>query len=156
MVGESRLMAFYRGGRDDRGRRLEDVLGWDHHQLELVHDYIQWMFPLTERSMAQPSAPVLSADDVRMFRQDPALQQRMREALAVMLAFYGLEPPGPRRWLEFGNHNYLRLTRILRSLRLAGLEPEARRLFAALSEIHELHPSVVGATTFRYWQGAMA
>ena len=62
MVGESRLMAFYRGGRDDRGRRLEDVLGWDHHQLELVHDYIQWMFPLTERSMAQPSAPVLSAD----------------------------------------------------------------------------------------------
>ena len=155
-AGQSRLVAFYRGEPDDRGRRLEDILLWDHARLEFVHDYIQWLFPLTEPSMAQPSSPVLSADDVRLIRTDAALRQRMRDALAVMLEFYGIDPQGPRDWIELGNHNHLRLTRILRSLRIAGLEPEARRLFAVLEEIYRRHPADVGTTTFRYWQEAMA
>ncbi len=156
MEGRSRVVAFYRGEPDHRGRRLDDILRWDHAQLEFVHDYIQWLFPLTEPSRAQPLSPVLSDADVRLFRSDEVLRQRMRDALAVMLEFYGIEPGAPREWIEAGNHNYLRLTRILRSLRIAGLDAEARRLFVALEEIYQQHPADVGTTTFRYWQEAMA
>jgi Opioid growth factor receptor (OGFr) conserved region len=150
----SRLVAFYRGGLDDAGRRLADILRWDTAALESTHDYIQWLFPLRERSRATPTAPVLSAADVRIFRTDAAMQQRMRDALAVMCAFYGFSAPTDVRWLEPGNHNYLRLTRILRSLRTVGLEAEARRLFATLTDVYRDHQAAIGTTTYEYWQRA--
>lgn len=151
----SKLIAFYRGAPDESGRRLEEMLDWPEHVLEYTHDYIQWMFPLRERSAAQPFAPVLSDDDVKEFRRDPALRQRMIEALTVMRAFYRIDGDGPRDWIEFGNHNYLRLTRILRSLRTVGLESEARDLFDELTEIYRENQDRIGATTYRYWQQAM-
>jgi len=152
---ESRLIAFYRGGEDDSGRRLDDILKWDHHRLESTHDYIQWMFPLTERSLANPSAPVLSSEDVRLFRREPPLQQRMLDALGVMRAFYRLDDRGPYPWLEHGNHNYLRLTRMLRSLRTVGLESQARGLFDSLTALYHAHQGDIGATTYGYWERAM-
>lgn len=41
----SALVRFYRGGADDRGRTLEQILAWDRDRLEAVHDDIQWIFP---------------------------------------------------------------------------------------------------------------
>jgi hypothetical protein len=156
MPPESRLIGFYRGGVNDAGHRLAEILRWDAGALESIHDYIQWVFPLRERSRAAPAAPVLSDEDVRVFRGDPALQQRMREALDVMCAFYGFDTPGPARWLTPGNHNYLRLTRMLRSLRTVGLDPEARRLFATLTALYAEHAAAIGPTTRAHWDRAMS
>ena len=53
------LHAFLAGvGKDSRGRTVDDVLGLADGPLEYIHDYIQWLFPLSTRSMAQPGAPV--------------------------------------------------------------------------------------------------
>jgi hypothetical protein len=52
----SRLLDFYRGvGADTEGRRLEDILAWPDDDLEEVHDFIQWLFPLPEPSRASPT-----------------------------------------------------------------------------------------------------
>ena len=150
----SRLLTFYRGGRDDRGRSLTTILGWDRAQLESVHDFIQWLFPLPEASSANPGAPVLTPEDMDAFRREPELQERMRGALATMLGFYGIDPPGAHVWLTVGNHNYRRLTRMLRSLRAVGLEAEAQRLFTALQAIYNDHQGVIGRSTFEFWRRA--
>jgi len=81
------------------------------------------------------------------------LQERMRRAFHRMMRFYGF---GVRHlpWLTPGNHNFLRLTRMLASLRLAGLEAEAQELFGRLKALYEAHPDLIGRLTWSYWARA--
>ena len=132
------LVAFYRGLRPDgRGRMLDDILARDDEWLEATHDYIQWLFPLLARSGANPAAPVLDEAQIEAFRQDPALRGKLLRAFDRLLAFYGLRREGEAvvkgqnwnarksNWFVYPTHNNLRITRILASLRLLGLERES-------------------------------
>jgi hypothetical protein len=170
-MADSPLLAFYRGdGTDSRGRTLAAIQGWDDARLEAVHDYVQWVFPLPERSAFNPDAPLLTAEDVAAFRTDAVLRERLLASFRRMLAFYGFAlgdadggvqiapTPGFRRrsdaWLRRGNHNLLRLTRILRCLTLLGLGTQARALLAALEAV-DRGGAVVGPVTLRYWRDAV-
>jgi len=88
-----------------------------------------------------------------------------------MLAFYGLEAVGSEtgtlirrspdwttrsaNWLRSGNHNHLRLTRIVKSLTLLGLYGEARALSSILLGL-AVNPGlrVFSRTTIRIWRDA--
>ena len=86
------LLAFYRGdAADASGRRLDEIWSWTDVRLEAVHDYIQWMFPLSVRSGANPAAPVLGPLTAEAFGSSEALRERLKRSLRVMLRFYGLE-----------------------------------------------------------------
>lgn len=163
---QSAIVRFHKGeGADDRGRTLDAILAWDDDRLEAVHDYIQWLFPLDEPSRFNPSAPLLTPADRAAFRQ-PALAANLRRALDRMLAFYGfaLQPTTPPRvaraddwrdrfsvWLYAGNHNLLRLTRIIRSLTLLGQPELARALYDGLQKECA---GRVSAVTLEYWKEA--
>jgi hypothetical protein len=54
-------------------------------------------------------------------------------------------------WLRPGDHNHLRLTRILTSVRLLGLDDHSRALYRCLAAIARDHPHAVSATTLDYW-----
>ncbi|MGE0041588.1 MAG: opioid growth factor receptor-related protein [Vicinamibacterales bacterium] len=169
----SRIVDFYRGrAPDDAGRTIVSVWGFDAEMLEWRHDFIQWLFPLRSPSGANPSAPVLTDDDVRAFREDPALRARLGRSLDLMLCFYGYarEGDGPatrivetpdaaarrENWVTPGNHNFLRLTRILRSLTLLGLGAEAAALHGALARLYEGEAGpVIGPRTFQFWLEAV-
>jgi len=44
------ILAFYEGtGVDSAGRRIEEIWGWSNLELELSHDYIQWVDRARER-----------------------------------------------------------------------------------------------------------
>lgn len=58
-------------------------------------------------------------------------------------------------WLTPGNHNHLRLTSILRSLSLLGLEAHARALLHFLEAIATENPGAIDATTLAYWRRAV-
>jgi Opioid growth factor receptor (OGFr) conserved region len=165
-------MAFYRGfGHDHRGRSLTQLQGQSLADLESVHDYIQWLFPLPEPSSASRDAPLLIREDILTFRTSRELRGRLQRSLLAMLAFYGLEsrgqagPPlvvrGPRFevratvWLSPSNHNFLRLTRILRCLTILGCREESRALLTCLAEIHTEFGPVIGDGTLRYWRDAV-
>ena len=171
-MGASPLVLFYREeGTDRRGRRLADILAWDDERLEMVHDYVQWLFPLPEPSGFNPHAPRLSHADQAAFTGDPALRARLLAAFRRMLAFYGLalddgDPPTVRpdpgrpgripAWLRPGDHNLLRVTRILRSLTLLGLRPYAEAFLAALLDAHASGTvPPVNPVTLRYWRDAV-
>lgn len=165
----SRLIAFYRGeGTDVRGRTLDMILAWGDGAWEAVHDFIQWLFPLPEPSAYNPAAPLLTADDVAAFRADEGLRVQLRRSFVRLLGFLGLaEGEGgrvvdgpnlasrvPDVW-EGPNHNWLRITRVLRSLSLLGLEAEARALYQWLREARDSGRFPVGADTFRFWTQAI-
>jgi hypothetical protein len=84
------LHAYLAGaGPDGRNRSIDEVLAFSDEKLERVHDYIQWLFPLPTRSSAQPSAPVLTLDEIGGIRADEKAQANLRRAATRMLAFYG-------------------------------------------------------------------
>ena len=171
-MADSPLVLFYReDGTDRRGRRLAESLAWDDEQLEAVHDYVQWLFPLPEPSGFNPHAPLLSQADQSAFAADPVLRAHFLAAFRRMLAFYGLglddgnpptirpDPACPGRipaWLRPGDHNLLRVTRILRSLTLLGLRPCAEAFLAALLDAHASGTvPPVNPVTLRYWREAV-
>jgi hypothetical protein len=170
MTEAQRLIVFYEGAApDDCGRYLEDVLDFNDAQLEYTHDFIQWLFPLRERSGANPDAPCLDDVAIAQFLERPELRHAMQRALNRMLSFYGLERQGDdivkapdfakhAGWLTPGNHNHLRLTRMLKSLRLLGNEHEAKALYDCLSRIYDEEQGSgernISERTFRFWHDA--
>lgn len=167
-----RLIAFYSGtGVDHRGRTIEDVLRLAVPAMESTHDYIQWLFPLDEPSSVATNAPVLDELCRRAFTHDPALGATLLRSLDKMLGFYGMKVrsngDGTRvvrasyfarrapHWLTPGNHNFLRLTRMMKSLSLLGQQDLARALAGCLEGVIEEFPDAVGPHTPGYWRSAV-
>lgn len=54
------IVPFYLGESPDvEGRKIKEIWAWDFETLECAHDYIQWLFPLTEKSHFNSNAPVV-------------------------------------------------------------------------------------------------
>jgi len=168
------IIGFYSGTEPDhRGRYVHEIQAWPDDQLEAIHDYIQWLFPLPERSGFNVAAPVLTRESIQEFRTQPDLQQQLRGSFLRMMTFYGFETHFGKQititrapnfaakatgWLSPGNHNHLRITRILRCLTVLGLEPEAKAFFECLASIYadqQLKPlPAISFETFEYWRTA--
>ena len=135
----SRLTDFYRGeATDAEGRTIDEIWAWDDEQLEEVHDYIQWLFPTSTRSAYHPNAPVLTEEEIGVFRASSELRGRLRQSFIRFLSFVGLAILDHSRVVEganfdercgeiwtYENHNWLRVSRVLASLCILGLEEEA-------------------------------
>ncbi len=170
-TSSSPLVAFYRDGApDDEGRTLAEILAWDDDRLEAIHDFIQWLFPLPEPSGANPHAPILDPATTRIFHSSIAMQDRLRQSFQRMMRFYGFRqsttPAGiaierapdfaarAHNWLWPMNHNHLRLTRILRSTLLLGLDAESKALFRALNALYREYPDRIPSRTHAFWSSA--
>jgi len=163
------LLEFYRGlAPDSEGRMFDEILAKDDDWLEYTHDYIQWLFPLREASQFNPDAPLLSDADIDAFRGERSLEMNLKRAFERMLAFYGFQllsggvAPAPNyfaranNWITPGNHNFLRITRILTSLRILGRESAAWAFYDALRVVCENSSAgkIVGAESQRFWKNA--
>jgi hypothetical protein len=156
---------------DARNRTLAAILAWPDSQLESSHDYIQTVFPLPEESMFS-FAPIATKEVRDAFLAQAELRASLRKALERMLSFYGLQfnaatgeeskktvTRGPnfasasRNWVTRFDHNHLRMTRILRSLRVLGLESEAAALHDFLSTDEKVTSSVSPRSQM-YWRRA--
>lgn len=165
----SHLLEFYRGERPDaEGRMLMDILAFDDESLEEAHDFIQWLFPLTEPSRFNPDAPVLSAADIAAFYAEPSLCANLHRSFERILPFLGLTLTAEGEVVEAANfaarvpdiwstpnHNWLRITRILRSLVLLGLQDLARALFQRLDALYTRRRYPIDDVTFSYWSEAI-
>jgi hypothetical protein len=181
----SAILDFY---RDEKGvanpsgySHFDIVHNWSDNDWEGIHDFIQWVFPLKEPSMFNSDAPLLTDEDIAIFKADDELKQAMIASFHRFLKFLGLRAayvggkwvmdlivPGNSFTGEFftkeevenkvkvwqrPNHNWLRITRCLHSLRLLGLEGVAVGFFEALCKIYDSNTGVT-PDTFQYWQDA--
>jgi hypothetical protein len=146
----SKVIEFLKGtGADSHGRTLAEVLRLSDGELEHSHDIVQWLFPLNEASQCQPQSPVLTAEDVALMKADKNIQNNILEAYNRFTLFYN-DP----QWLTPHNHNYLRLTRILKCLGLAGLNGEKTILKKVLNAVYLQHEKAIGPVTKRFWDEA--
>jgi len=150
------LLPYFRGtGTDDIGRRLAEVRAWDFDRMEMAHDYVQWMFPTDEMSAFNPGSPILVPEIQLEFQRDPDLRRELALNFERFCQFLGLEMQrtatevlvtiGPnfedrRRdcWQPMGfmgNHNWLRVSRVLHCLGLCSMPQEQRALMACLEDM---------------------
>ena len=153
----SKLTEFYdETGEDDEGRKIHEIWMQNDAYFEFCHDYIQWLFPLQEPSNFNPDAPLLTDEDIQVFRANPDLRNNVRNSLVRFLDFLGIKNDTTYNKLmfEFPNHNWFRITRVLKSLRLLGLESEAIAFYKFLKKIHE-EDGLVTDNSFSYWKEAV-
>jgi hypothetical protein len=58
-------------------------------------------------------------------------------------------------WICLFDHNYLRITRILKCLIAFGLENEALAFYECLRKIYHQDSDRIGSKTFQYWTNAL-
>ncbi|KAG0633065.1 opioid growth factor receptor conserved region-domain-containing protein [Tuber brumale] len=164
----SEIVRFYTDqSTDHRNRTLSDILSSTNSELERSHDYIQTLFPLPEPSPYNPLAPTIDPTAAAAFRSSLALRLALRSSLLRMLSFYGFDTAVNvsgelviRRgdgwssrsafWRKRFNHNHLRITRIIRCLRVLGCEGDARRFYRAVSRSEG-----VGGRSLVFWRRAL-
>ncbi|XP_019944049.1 opioid growth factor receptor-like protein 1 [Paralichthys olivaceus] len=119
------------------GIYIEEILSkWrgDYDKLEHNHTYIQWLFPLREQGL-NFYAHELNQDEIKEFQSTREAKRRFLAAYSLMLDFYGIKlldksgnvaraPNWQERFQHLNEcqHNYLRITRILKSLGELGYE----------------------------------
>lgn len=59
-----------------------------------------------------------------------------------------------RNWVTKSDHNHLRISRIIRSLRVLGLEQNALAFYKALQDVNNDFPNTIGARSLMYWNRA--
>lgn len=160
----SQITNFYSNfGPDIEGRHLLDILQWNNEEMEYSHSWVQWLFPLPEPSNFNPDAPLLTEDDIKIFKANPTIQTNLHHSFIRYFRFFGLEyVQGEVLQTEafepilfkFANHNWFRITRVLRSCRLLGLENEAVAFYKFLKKIHEEN-GWVSDNSFSYWTEAV-
>lgn len=148
----SDLLEFLSGvGRDARGRLLHDILAFSDQELETHHDFIQWLFPLDTPSAAVPGSPVLSTIDVEAIRACEPCRSSLRRSADRMARFYAEND----HWLVPADHNHLRITRIIRSLKLLVSRQEAEEFLKGILRRVGQSGARVSRTSQRYWQEAL-
>lgn len=162
-----KLVEFYRGEiPNNEGVFIDDIMAYSYDQLEVDHAYIQWILPLKERSMFNVDAPLLHDDEITLFKADPELQMKVYGVAFKMLDYFGMylhrgsvgwqEPDpeyghkDPKWWLRHFNHNFLRMTRMLTSLRYLGFEKLSVAIYECLLSSRDMY----GKESYEYWTDA--
>ncbi len=156
------LTEFYRNeAPTPEGLMFSDFMQYGYEQFEGDHAWIQWILPTKEPSAFNPDAPLLTDDDRRLFLTDPVLIENYMYAIYRVMDFYGMtvfkgeaiwqeagNHKNPRWWLERWNHNFLRVTRLLLSLRYMGYDEFAKSIFKLLEEYRDQYQNSVE----QYWE----
>ncbi|MDB5721801.1 MAG: hypothetical protein JWP15_2419 [Alphaproteobacteria bacterium] len=135
---------------DAQGRALADILAYSDAELERRHDFIQWLFPLPDPSRAVPGSPVLSGGDIAAIRASDPARRNLEAAAGRMLAFYEAND----HWLGSHDHNHLRITRIIRSLRLLVGDSEANGFRDSVRSLAAAAGASINPTTLAFWDAA--
>ena len=135
-------------GPDHQGRYLRDIWDFDDKAIEQTHDFIQWIFPLTEKSMSVPGVPILSADDVEAIRASEVARANLEKSAEWYLGFLQQND----HWIKAYDHNHLRITRAIKSLRLLVSQETAEAFLNSVFRITGDRIENVGQDAIGFWK----
>lgn len=162
VTNKDEIISFLRGiGKDYLGRTHEDIISCTSEEMERCHSQIQQIFPLHEESKHASTYPIITPEIVAESKKYPEINKNLLKALDIMRCFYGV---GEARdyfvapelvynmWCKNGDHNLLRITRIIRSLRLFGLDTHANDFYNEVMEVAKERN--ISEATLNYWKKA--
>ena len=146
------LVDFLNGtGPDHQGRYLRDIWDFNDNAIEQTHDFIQWMFPLREKSMSVPGVPTLSANDVEEIRACEVARTNLEKSAQWYLEFLQRND----HWIRSYDHNHLRITRAIKSLRLLLSKEKAEAFLNSVFEITGDRVNVLRLGAISFWKSGV-
>ena len=137
-------------GVDFKGRTLQDIWDYSDKEIEDQHDFIQMIFPLDQPSNAVFHGIYLDDREViENLRTNPTVQSNMIKSANWFLSF--LERTN--HWKAPNDHNHLRITRIIQSLRLLVSDKEADAFYISVMAMLADN-NQINATSLQYWKKA--
>lgn len=159
----SKIIDFYANDKENtEGMTLIDYWFWNDNEMEKCHNQMQWLFPLNTTSAYNLNAPILTENDIRLFRSHMLLQKNLLISFRKWMKFCGLQYKKGiiivdnvnrfHKIIKYPNHNLLRITRVLLSLHLLGLSVTCHNYFKFLEFTYK--DGIVNEEAFGYWKDA--
>ena len=96
------------------GLRRKELLSISNEDFESKHGFIQWAFPTPESSNQVSNAPVLDLETAVWLAEKPEVSTFLEAMTVRFLEFLSVND----HWKQRYNHNHLRISRAIQSLRL--------------------------------------
>ena len=138
-------------GPDHQGRYLRDIWDFDDKAIEQTHNFIQWMFPLTEKSMSVSGVPTLSTADIKTIRTSEVARANLERSANWYLGFLQRND----HWIKSYDHNHLRITRAIKSLRLLVSKETAEAFLNSVFTIIGDRIEDVGQDAVGFWKSGL-
>ena len=135
---------------DGRGRTLSMIMAFDDQAIESTHDFIQWIFPLDEPSQSHPGAPVLDLFEIEEIKSSEVALENLMQSADWYFGFLQRHD----HWIRQYDHNHLRISRAIKSLRLLVSDEVADQFKSAILDFLGGNISVIGKRTREYWLSA--
>ena len=136
--------------RNVSGWLLTDIWKFNDTQIENTHTFVQWVFPTDEPSRATPGSPVLTEEQITEIRNSEQAKQNLKKSADWYFNFL-------RRnnfWRKPHDHNHLRITRVIKSLRLLCGDDEADYFKEQFWQLLGTDISQIPSKTIDYWEDA--
>ncbi|EJP72259.1 MAG: opioid growth factor receptor [SAR86 cluster bacterium SAR86A] len=137
---------------DYKNRFLNDIWNFTDEDIEHTHDFIQLLFPLNEQSESVFHGYCLNTkSSIINIKSNDLAKSNIVTSSKWFLSFLERNT----HWRRKHDHNYLRITRIIKSLRLLVSDEEANKFYESFIElIDESLRSKINLTTLSYWENA--
>ena len=143
------IVRFLEGAsRDTCGRYLDQILAENNEYWEHTHNFIQWLFPLDEQSRSVRGSPVLVKAEVSAIRGSEVARANIQRAAERFKEFL----TGTTEWRSGYDHNHLRISRVIKCLRLLVDDLEADRFkYWVAGQLGDQIDSIT-AESKKYWR----
>jgi hypothetical protein len=101
--------------------------------------------------MTDAPVPIVTPEIHEYFKNSDVIKRNVERSLVRFMQF--LNEFGNENWCNNNDHNLLRISRIIRSLRLFGHENLAMEFFTSMACI--AHSRGISPITFHYWKRAL-
>ena len=145
------LLLFLEGKLPDfKGRYIHDIFNFTDHEIENTHDFIQWIFPLNEKSRSNLTAPVLDGFQIKEIQSSKVAKENILYAASWYLSFLKRQ----KHWVRVYDHNHLRITRGIKSLRLLVGNESADSFYKKIKNQLRSHIHKIDEKAVKFWNNA--
>ena len=144
------LLFFLHESPDFKHRTLKDVWSFDDKKIERTHDFIQILFPLSEKSGS--SFHGLYLDDESKILELQSNPEAKNNIIKSAAWFYGFLERN-QHWHQAYDHNHLRITRVIKCLRLLVSDDEANKFRQDVLTLISDN-SKINQTSLDFWNNA--
>lgn len=135
---------------DFLGRNLQDIWDFSDEEIEQTHDFVQLVFPTNKPSMAVSHGLYLDSETlIERIKNNPEAQKNIVKSANWFLSFLERNT----YWNQKYDHNQLRITRIIESLRLLVSNEEADKFYRSVLKLIE-EDNKVNLNTLVFWKNA--
>ena len=135
---------------DFKGRFLKEIWAYSDNEIESTHDFVQIVFPTNKPSQATFNKLYLDNEIlIEKLKNSSEVTENIMKSASWYLSFLERNDA----WQKGYDHNQLRITRVIESLRLLVSDEAADEFFKDILRLVK-DPTILNPSTMKFWENA--